>query len=236
MPPEIKALVFDVFGTVVDWRSSVAREAEALGDAKGFQLDWGAFGDDWRARYQPAMEQVRSGRRDWTTLDDLHRENLLALLDQYGIETLTEEEIDDLNRAWHRLDPWPDAVEGLTRLKSRYIIATLSNGNIALMVNLAKYGGLPWDAILGAELARNYKTLPAVYLRSVEALDLMPGECLMVSAHNNDLQGAAACGLRTAFIPRPTEHGPNQTTDLQPDTTYDFIADDLNDLARQLGT
>lgn len=235
MSQEIKALVFDVFGTVVDWRSSVAREAEALGSSKNLQRDWGAFADDWRAQYQPAMEQVRSGQREWTTLDDLHRENLLTLLDQYGIDSLTDEEIDDLNRAWRRLDPWPDAVEGLTRLKSRYIIATLSNGNIALMVNLAKYGGLPWDAILGAELARNYKTLPAVYLRSVEALDLMPGECLMVSAHNNDLQGSAACGLGAAFIPRPTEHGPAQTTDLQPDAGYDFLADDLVDLARQLG-
>ncbi|HLT01384.1 MAG TPA: HAD-IA family hydrolase, partial [Geminicoccaceae bacterium] len=153
----VRALCFDVFGTVVDWRESIAREAQQLLGARGVALDWHAFADAWRARYQPAMEEVRSGRRPWVRLDDLHRENLLALLDEFAIEGLSEAEIDHLNRAWHRLDPWPDAVEGLGRLKRKYILATLSNGNVALMVNMAKRAGLPWDVILGAEVARAYK-------------------------------------------------------------------------------
>ena len=200
----IKALTFDVFGTVVDWRSSIAREVrDSLGRA-GLECDWTAFAERWRALYQPAMEAVRSGRRPWTRLDDLHRENLRSVLDEFGLAPRSEAEIEQLNRAWHRLDPWPDAVAGLTRLKRRYILATLSNGNVALMVNLARHAGLPWDAILGAEVARAYKPMPEVYLRTADLLGLSPAECLMVAAHNGDLQAAAACGFRTAFVARPS--------------------------------
>ena len=232
---DVRALCFDVFGTVVDWRESIAREAQQLLGARGVALDWHAFADAWRARYQPAMEEVRSGRRPWTRLDDLHRENLLALLDECAIEGLSEAEIDHLNRAWHRLDPWPDAVEGLGRLKRKYILATLSNGNVALMVNMAKRAGLPWDVILGAEVARAYKPLPEAYLRAAALLDLQPRECMMVAAHNDDLVAAAACGLRTAFVARPKEHGPGQQTDLRPEHAVDLSAASLIDLADQLG-
>ena len=231
----VEALCFDVFGTVVDWRESIAREAAQLLGARGISRDWRAFADAWRARYQPAMEQVRSGRRPWVKLDDLHRENLLALLDEYAIEGLSDAEIDHLNRAWHRLDPWPDVVEGLSRLKRKYILATLSNGNVALMVNMAKRAGLPWDVILGAEVARAYKPLPEAYLRAAVLLDLEPRACMMVAAHNDDLVAAAACGLRTAFVARPTEHGPRQQKDLRPEHAFDVSANSLIDLAQQLG-
>lgn len=233
--PEIKALCFDVFGTVVDWRESVAREAAAVLGGQGVDCDWHDFADRWRARYQPAMEEVRSGRRLWVRLDDLHRENLLMLLAELGLEALSEGEIDHLNRAWHRLDPWPDVVEGLTRLKRRYILATLSNGNVALMVNMAKRAGLPWDVILGAEVARAYKPQPEAYLRAAALLDLPPASCMMVAAHNGDLVAASACGLRTAFVARPTEHGRAQNWDLRPEHPFDLCADSFVDLAEQLG-
>jgi 2-haloacid dehalogenase len=180
------------------------------------------------------MTRVRDGERPWTILDVLHRESLDELLARYGIDNLSEPEIDHFNRAWHRLDPWPDAVGGLTRLKRRYILATLSNGNIALMVNMAKRAGLPWDVILGAEVARAYKPQPEAYMATARALGLAPAECLMVAAHNGDLVAAAACGFRTAFITRPTEHGPGQTTDLEPTGDWDLIATDFLDLARQI--
>jgi len=232
---DVKALCFDVFGTVVDWRSSIAREAAAFFGERGVERDWHAFADTWRGRYQPAMEEVRSGRRPWVRLDDLHRENLQSVLDEYGIGGLSEGEIDHLNRAWHRLDPWPDAVEGLTRLKRRYILATLSNGNVALMVNMAKRAGLPWDVILGAEVARAYKPQPEAYLRSAEVLDLEPGQCMMVAAHNDDLVAARGCGLHTAFVRRPKEHGPEQRTDLEAAHAFDVVASDFIDLAHKLG-
>ena len=231
----IKALCFDVFGTVVDWRGSIICEGEALGRAKGLDIDWAAFADAWRAGYQPALARVRSGEVGWTLLDDLHRGILDRLLADFGIGGLSEAEIDSLNRAWHRLDPWPDAVAGLTRLRRRYILATLSNGNVALMVNMARRAGLPWDAILGAEVARAYKPLPAAYLTTVEMLGVAPAEALMVAAHNSDLKAAAACGLRTAFVPRPAEHGPGQATDLNPAGPWDVVARDFLDLAGQLG-
>ena len=234
-PESIRALAFDVFGTVVDWRTSVAREAREIGSAKGFSVDWEQFADDWRALYQPSMARVRDGERPWTILDVLHRESLELLLDRYGIEDLAEAEIDHFNRAWHRLDPWPDAVEGLTRLRRRYILATLSNGNIALMVNMAKRAGLPWDVILGAEVARAYKPQPEAYLATARSLGLAPEECMMIAAHNSDLHAASACGFRTAFVTRPTEHGPGQTTDLGPDGDWDIVATDFLDLADQLG-
>jgi len=231
-----RALVFDVFGTCVDWRSSIAREGEALGYRLGATgVDWLAFADAWRAQYQPQMETVRSGQRPWTTLDVLHREALDMVLPAFGLGELSEADRDDLTRAWHRLDPWPDVVEGLIHLKSRYVIAPNSNGNIALLVNMAKRAGLPWDAILGAEIARAYKPRPEVYLRCAEALGLAPAAVMMVAAHNSDLITAAECGLQTAFIPRPTEHGPDQMSDLIPEQEFDLVATDFIDLANQLG-
>jgi 2-haloacid dehalogenase len=234
-PDEIQALTFDVFGTVVDWRSGIAREARAILGPGGPERDWEAFADRWRALYQPAMEAVRSGRRPWTRLDDLHRENLRTVLDEFGLAGRSEADIERLNRAWHRLDPWPDAVAGLARLKRRFILATLSNGNVALMVDMARRAGLPWDAILGAEVARAYKPMPEAYLRTADCLGLAPARCLMVAAHNGDLLAAGACGFRTAFVARPTEHGPGQTTDLCPERAFDVIAADFLDLADQLG-
>jgi len=231
----IKALTFDVFGTVVDWRSSIIREGEAVGRAKGLAVDWPAFADAWRKLYQPTMQRVRSGELPWTRLDDLHRMSLDRLIVQFGLRGLSEEETDHLNRAWHRLDPWPDAVSGLTRLRTRFILATLSNGNVALMVNMAKRAGLPWDAILGAEPARHYKPDPETYLSTADFLGLRPEQCLMVAAHNGDLGAASKVGLRTGFVPRPMEHGATQATDVRPERAWDVIAKDFVDLASQLG-
>ena len=232
---ETKALTFDVFGTVVDWRSSIIREGKALGERKGIDVDWEKFADAWRALYQPAMSKVRSGKMPWTKLDDLHRMNLDQILLDFHIDELSPEEVDHFNRAWHRLDPWSDSVEGLARLKNHYIIATLSNGNIALLVNMAKHAGLPWDAILGAEVAGHYKPEPQSYLKTARQLGLEPPQCMLVAAHNSDLIAAAKCGYRTAFVCRPTEYGPNQSTDLAPDHAFDIVAEDFLDLADQLG-
>lgn len=234
--PAPKALLFDVFGTCVDWRSGVAREGEALGRRLGIDgVDWAAVADAWRARYQPQLETVRSGARGWVNLDVLHREALDAVLADAGLERVAPADRDELTLAWHRLDPWPDAVEGLTRLKARAVIAPVSNGHIALIVDMAKRAGLPWDVVLGAEVARAYKPLPEAYLRSVAALGLTPPDAMMVAAHNDDLAAAAACGLRTAFVARPREHGPGQTRDLRPEGPVDVAAEDLVDLARRLG-
>ncbi len=232
---EIRALIFDVFGTVVDWRSSIVREGEALAARKGLDVDWVAFADGWRSLYDPAMARIRDGERGFVKLDVLHRENLLEMLDRTGISGLSEAEIDHLNFAWHRLDPWPDAVAGLTRLKSKFVIATQSNGNIALMVNMAKRAGLPWDAILGAEVVGHYKPVPAAYTEACDRLGLPPEQVMMTAAHNGDLLAARACGLRTAFVSRPTEYGPGQTKDVKAEHDFDFIADDFEDLAGQLG-
>jgi len=235
---EVRALVFDVFGTVVDWREGVARDLRAFFDRHGAgQVDSHAVADAWRKRYQPAMEECRSGRRAFTRLDVLHRENLDAVLLGNGLDVtaIAADELDHLNRAWHRLDPWPDAVAGLKRLKTRYIIAPLSNGNVALLLNMARHGGLPWDAILGAEVANAYKPQPAAYLRTADILGLQPGEVGLVAAHNSDLAAARACGLRTAFVLRPLEHGPGQVSDLKPDERWDIVALDFLDLANQLG-
>lgn len=230
-----KALFFDVFGTCVDWRTSVIREGEALGRRLGLGgVDWAAFADAWRGQYQPQLESVRSGRRAWVTLDVLHREALDGLLGEFGLAAVPAAERAAFNRAWHRLAPWPDTVEGLTRLKQRFIVAPCSNGHIALMLNLARHGGLPWDAILGAELARAYKPQPAVYLKSAEAAGLAPAEVMMVAAHNGDLVAAAACGMKTAFVARPTEHGPGQRSDLRAEYEFDLVADDFIDLAARL--
>lgn len=230
----IKALTFDVFGTVVDWRNSIAAEAEALLAKEGHTVDGQAFALAWRARYQPSMEEIRAGRRPFVKLDILHRENLLGVLEEFEIEGVPAPTIDVLNRAWHRLDPWPDVTDGLARLKQHRIIAPLSNGNVALMVNLAKYAGLPWDVILGAEVANAYKPDLEAYRRAAALLDLSTSECLMVAAHNDDLVAAAATGMKTAFVPRPNEHGPSQTTDLEAKHDFDVVASDFLDLARQL--
>lgn len=232
---QIQALLFDVFGTVVDWRSSIIREGQALGMEKKIDIDWATFADEWRAGYQPAMAQVRTGQLPWMRIDELHRVILKRLLDEFDITDLNETEIDHLNRAWHRLDPWPDAVAGLTRLKQRYTIATLSNGNVSLLVNMAKHGGLPWDCVLSAELAHHYKPDPEAYLTAVDLLGLAPQQVMMVAAHNGDLKAARALGLHTAFVARPTEYGPHQSTDLEADPTVDIAATDFNDLATQLG-
>ncbi len=231
----VRALIFDVFGTVVDWRSGVAREVESFCGARGLAVDGNAFADAWRAKYQPAMEAIRNGGRGYIALDVLHRENLDATVSEFGLaESIDAAARDDLNRAWEKLPPWPDSVAGLTALKSAYAIAPCSNGSIALMTWLAKYGGLPWDAILGAEVARAYKPQPAVYLASAAALGLAPEEVMMVAAHNGDLAAARATGLKTAFLPRPQEHGPGQTTDLEPGADWDVIASDLIELGRRM--
>ena len=211
---QVKALLFDVFGTVVDWRQSTIRELTAFGSARGLSVEWARFADEWRGLYQPAMEEVRAGRRAWTILDDLHRESLVALLERHGAKGLAAHEVEHLNRIWHRLDPWPDSVEGLIRLKRRYIIGTLSNGNTGLLVRMAKRALLPWDVILGAETARAYKPLPECYQRNAALLNLEPHEVMLVAAHNDDLAAAQSVGYRTAFVLRPVEYGPGQTKDV----------------------
>ena len=231
----VKALVFDTFGTVVDWRTSVTQEVEALARRKGLKVDGAMFADAWRAGYGPSMNRVRKGELPWTKLDALHRMTLDRILVEFGISGLSEAETDALNRAWHRLKPWPDAVAGLTRLKKRFTIAPLSNGNLSLMTAMAKHSGLPWDCILGAELARHYKPDREVYQSAADFLDLEPEEVMMVAAHSGDLRAATAVGLRTAFVVRPLEFGPNGKPDLKADSPVNISAKDFNDLARQLG-
>ena len=232
----LRALVFDVFGTVVDWRSGVAREAAPFLARHAPGADSGAFADAWRKRYQPALEEVRSGRRAFVRLDVLHRENLTAVLPGFGIDpaAVPVGELDELNLAWHRLDPWPDAIAGLARLKSRYIIAPLSNGNVIMMLDMAKRAGIPWDAILGAEVAQAYKTSPEAYLRTADVLAMRPDEVCLVAAHNNDLGAARRCGLRTAFIHRPDENGPGRTPP-GPEHEWDVIVHTYDELAEAFG-
>lgn len=232
----VKALLFDMFGTVVDWRESVSAEVSThLGDYLP-GADPRDFTDLWRAEYQPSMERVRNGSRPFERLDVLHRENLTTVLDRLGVssEAVPPQVVDELNLAWHRLDPWPDSVSGLTRLKERFIIAPLSNANVRLALDVAKAAQLPWDAILGAEVAGAYKPDPAAYLRTVEILGLVPDQVAMVAAHNSDLAAAESVGLRTAFVVRPTEYGPGQTTDLSAEGDWDVVAEDVEDLADQL--
>ncbi|HWM44943.1 MAG TPA: haloacid dehalogenase type II [Burkholderiales bacterium] len=234
---DIRACLFDVFGTVVDWRTSVSRDLAAFAKQKGINgIDWLEFAVEWRKLYQPSMEEVRSGKRGFTILDVLHRESLDQLIARYRLKGLAEADVDHMNRVWHRLDPWPDAVPGLLRLKKKLVIAPCSNGNIALMVNLAKRAGLPWDCILGAETARAYKPTPEAYVASCRQLGLAAASVMMVAAHNHDLKAAKAQGMKTAFVARPTEHGPGQTTDLKPDPAcVDLPAADFVELAAKLG-
>lgn len=233
--PAVKALVFDVFGTVVDWRGSIIAEGRRLGRAHKLRVKWPAFADAWRAGYRPAMARVRAGELPWTTIDALHRMILDELLKQFGVTGLSEAEIDTFNRAWHRLRPWRDARNGLRRLKRRHVIATLSNGNVALLTNMAKAAGLPWDCILSAELFHHYKPDPEAYRGAARLLGLATGEVMMVAAHKDDLFAAKSCGLRAAFVARPLEQGPKARLDVAPEPAFDVNASDFNDLARQLG-
>ena len=238
MPPPattIRALTFDVFGTVVDWRSSVIAEGQALGARTGLQTDWAALADAWRKGYFSSMAQVARGERAWDTIDALHRQVLDTLLPQHGLQALGETDRAHFNTVWHRLAPWPDTVAGLGRLKRGYTISTLSNGNLALLVAMAKHGGLPWDAVLTAELFGRFKPDPAVYLGAARLLGLAPGQVLMVAAHPFDLVAAQRAGLKTAYIPRPDEYGPGGRMEPVGDAVFDFTATDLGDLATQLG-
>jgi 2-haloacid dehalogenase len=224
-----------VFGTVVDWRSSVIRECTELGKREGIIADWASFADKWRGGYAPAMDQVRKGELSWKSIDELHRMVLERLLEEFNITELTEDEKVHLNKAWHRLTPWPDSVEGLLRLKEKYIVATLSNGNISLLVNMAKHALLPWDCILSSELAKHYKPDKEVYLTAASLFDLDPEQIMMCAAHRDDLEAASALGLKTAYISRPLEFGPEGKTDETEDMPFDIIARNLLDLAQKLG-
>jgi 2-haloacid dehalogenase len=233
-PAPVRALFFDVFGSMVDWRKSVAREAEKILELLGYKLDWLAFADAWRGEYQPGMEEVRSGRQPFAKLDVLHRRNLERLLPRFGLQNLSDEVLDDLTLVWHRLDAWRDVPPALARLKRKFWLAPVSNGNISLMVDLARRNAFPWDAVLGAEVAHDFKPKPPVYLAACAAFDLKPGECMMVAAHSNDLAAAAKLGLHTAHTARVNEYGPN-TGEAAPTVPVDFAAKDLADLADKLG-
>jgi 2-haloacid dehalogenase len=232
--PTVQALFFDVFGTLVDWRSSIAREARLILEPFGHHLDWNAFADAWRNEYQPGMEEVRSGRIPFSKLDVLHRRNLERFLPRFKVAGLPDAVLHDLTLAWHRLDAWPEVPAALKRLKTKFRIAPVSNGNISLMVDLARRNELPWDAILGAEVAGDYKPKPRVYLAACAALDLKPEQCMMMAAHSSDLAAAAACGLRTGHIARPNEHGPG-TGETGPSVPVDVFGGDLADVAGKLG-
>ncbi len=230
---DVKALFFDVFGTTVDWRSGVAREAKSILGARGYALDWPAFADAWRAEYQPGMEEVRSGRIPFSKLDVIHRRMLERIRPKFGLEQVGEPILRELNLAWHRLDAWPEVPAGLRRLRQRFLLAPVSNGNISLMVDIARRNDFHWDAILGAEIAGDYKPKPRVYLAAAEALDLQPGQCMMVAAHSSDLAAAAAVGLRTAHVARPAEHGPGHG-ETAPTVPVDVAAGSFLDLADKL--
>ena len=231
----LRALVFDVFGTVTDWRGSIIREGELLGRAKNLKVDWPAFADAWRSAYRPAMDRVAKGELPWMNIDQLHRMNLNGLLEKFSLNGLSEEELDHFNRAWHRLTPWPDSVPGLNRLKTRYIISTLSNGNVSLLVEMAKNAGMPWDCVLSGELIGKYKPDPEVYRMAARLLDARTEETMLVAAHPHDLLGAQRAGLKTAYVPRPLEHGPKPLVPPPAGAKFDYTASDFLDLARQLG-
>jgi 2-haloacid dehalogenase len=235
--PEVDALVFDVFGTVVDWRSGVVRDGQRLGEARGLDVDWASFADAWREEYQPSLARVRRGEIPWQNLDALHRKSLERLLDRFDVEGLTDEEIEHLNRVWHRLDPWPDVVPGLNRLRPEYLLAPLSNGHVRLLTNMAKRAAIPWDLILSAELSGHYKPDEEVYLTAVDLLDCRPEEVVMVAAHGTDLDASREAGLRTAYVHRPLEWGPERAEEVErPDeSAYDVVAEDVVGLAEQLG-
>ena len=231
----VRALVFDVFGTVVDWRGTILREGVAWSAARGRAVDWPGFADAWRAGYQPAMARARRGEIAWTNIDGLHRVILDEIRPRFGLGALAEAEVDELNRVWHRLAPWPDTLAGLRRLKSKFVISTLSNGNISLLVNMAKRARLPWDCVLSAEVFQHYKPDPEVYQGAARLLGFACDEVLMVAAHPGDLVAAQASGLRTAYVPRPLEHGPGGWVEPVGDAVFDLVVPDFNELARALG-
>jgi|TARA_B100000768_G_scaffold59986_1_gene58016 2-haloacid dehalogenase len=238
---KVKALFFDVFGTVVDWRSGIVSAVEKISKKNNISLKAAEFADAWRAEYQPAMEEIRIGKRDFTILDILHMENLQKISSKFNLNNLSNEDNNFLVTAWHRLPGWPDSSEGLQKLKTKFILATQSNGNIALMVNMAKHSNLNWDVILGAEVLGYYKPHPEAYLRACKALNLDPSECLMVAAHDDDLKAASLQGMKTAYVHRPFEYGKEKLFDLaevndyKGDREWDIISKDFNDLAHQLG-
>ncbi len=233
---KVRALTFDVFGTMVDWYSSIVREGQALNAALPTPVDWGRFANAWRAGYRPAMDRVLRGELPWHTIDQLHRMILDELLPQFGITGWDEAQIEHFNRVWHRLIPWADAIPGLLRLRTRYVVAALSNGNTGLLLNMAKWAGLPWDCIFSADLVHRYKPDPLVYQTAADLLGLPPSQVMMVAAHQNDLRAAQAVGFRTAFVPRPLEFGPQGHPDLTPDPSFDLVAGDFIELADKLGT
>jgi len=238
---KVKALLFDVFGTVVDWRTGIAREVESVAKKNNISLDPFDFADAWRAEYQPAMEVIRNGRRSFTILDILHMDNLKKIAPKFNLHNIPDEDFKFLVTAWHRLPGWPDSSEGLNALKNKYILATQSNGNIALIVNMAKFSNLNWDVILGAEVIGYYKPEPEAYLKACRALDLKTEECLMVAAHDDDLKAASLQGMKTAYVHRPFEYGRDklfdiaEVNDYKGDRKWDIVSRDLNDLAKQLG-
>ena len=238
---KVKALLFDVFGTVVDWRSGIANEVKKIANKNKIVINANDFADAWRAEYQPAMEEIRKGNRSFTILDILHMENLKKISSRFGLDRLSSDDFDLLVKAWHRLPGWPDSSEGLNKLKTKFIIATQSNGNIALMVNMAKYSNLNWDVILGAEVVGHYKPEPEAYLKACRALHLNPEECMMVAAHDDDLKAASLQGMKTGYVHRPYEYGKDklfdisEVNDYKGDRSWNFITKDLNDLAYQLG-
>jgi len=233
--PNPKVIVFDTFGTVVDWRSSLIADLTTYGEKRGVTADWTALIDAWRASYHPSMDRVRKGELPWTKLDGLHRAALDRLVAQFGIKGLTEEDLVHINLGWHRLHAWPDSVPGLTRLKSKFIIGPLSNGNVSLLLNMAKFAGIPWDMIFGSDLFGHFKPDPETYLGVAKMMDLAPNQVMMAAAHNNDLANARRCGLLTAFFPRPGEYGPNQKRDYAAEQDWDVVAADIQDLATKLG-
>ena len=229
------AIVFDTFGTVVDWRGSLIADLSAYGAGRGITADWTALVDAWRAAYHPSMDRVRKGELPWTKLDGLHRASLDKLAVDFGIKGLTEADLVHINLGWHRLHGWPDSVPGLTRLKKKFIIGPLSNGNVSLLLNMAKFAGIPWDMIFGSDLFGHFKPDPETYLGVAKMLDIEPGQVMMAAAHNGDLANARKCGLMTAFFPRPNEYGPNQKRDYAAEQDWDIVAKDIEDLAAQLG-
>jgi 2-haloacid dehalogenase len=233
-PRTIRALAFDVFGTVVDWRSSIIREGELLSAAKGLRVDWPSFADAWRAGYAPAMDRTRQADAAWLSIDTLHRQILDGLLPRFGLEGMAEADLEAFNRVWHRLMPWPDSVGGLNRLRAGYVLSTLSNGNLSLLVDMARNAGLPWDCVLSGELIRKYKPDPEVYRMAARLLDCAPAQLMLVAAHPGDLRAARGCGLRTAYVHRPLEFGPAGKPDPDIGLGFDIMASDFFDLARQL--
>jgi 2-haloacid dehalogenase len=235
MAKEPVAIVFDTFGTVVDWRGSLIADLTAFGKQRGISADWPALVDAWRAAYHPSMQRVRTGELPWTKLDGLHRASLDELVADFGIKGLTEQDLVHINLGWHRLNGWPDSVPGLRRLKTRFIIGPLSNGNVSLLLNMAKHAGIPWDMIFGSDLFHHFKPDPETYLGAAQLLDIEPGQLMLAAAHNGDLGNARKCGLMTAFFPRPNEYGPHQKRDYSAEQDWDFVARDIEDLATQLG-